>query len=114
VSPSRRFHLTLPPELEAEATAFGRAAGVGLGPAIRLLVASGLAAEAEPARPASIDPSALLATLTAAEHAVLMVASILPEGEQRMRSLAPRAAQSAEERLALFREQPAAPEEHGQ
>ena len=32
-----------------------------------------------------------------------MVASILPEGERRMRSLAERAAEAAEERLALFR-----------
>jgi hypothetical protein len=42
--------------------------------------------------------------LVAAEHAVLMVASILPEGEQRMRSLAVQATQAAEERLAHMRD----------
>jgi hypothetical protein len=45
-----------------------------------------------------------IAGLIAAEHAVLMVASVLPEGERRMRELGPRAAAAAEERLALFRE----------
>jgi len=102
VSASRRFHLILPPELEAEATAFGRGAGVGVGPAIRMLVARGLAAEAAPARPQAIDTSALLATLTAAEHAVLMVASILPDGERRRRELAERASVAAAARLSHF------------
>ncbi len=45
-----------------------------------------------------------IAALIAAEHAVLMVASVLPEGESRMRALAERATEAAEERLALFRE----------
>ena len=61
----------------------------------------------EPGRLDGGEPSgesaATLAALAAAEHAVLMVASILPEGERRMRSLAGRAAEAAEERLALFR-----------
>jgi hypothetical protein len=100
VSASRRFHLLLPVELEAEAKAFGRGAGLGLGAAIRLLVALGLEAEANPAR--STAEPALLATLTAAEHGVLMVASILPEGERRMRELSQRATLAAEERLAFF------------
>jgi hypothetical protein len=50
------------------------------------------------------DPPASLAALVAAEHAVLMVASILPEGEHRMQELAAQAARAAEERLALFRD----------
>ena len=50
------------------------------------------------------DPPASLAALVAAEHAVLMVASILPEGDRRMRELAPQAAIAAEERLTIFRE----------
>jgi hypothetical protein len=33
-----------------------------------------------------------------------MVASVLPEGQRRMRELAPEAAHAAEERLALVRE----------
>lgn len=111
MSASRRFHLLLPVELEAEAKAFGRASGLTLASAVRLLVARGLEAEANQAGLRPAESPALLATLTAAEHAVLMVASILPEGEARMRALAARATQSAEERLTLFREQLAAPEE---
>jgi hypothetical protein len=45
-----------------------------------------------------------LAGLVAAEHAALMVAAVLPDGERRLRDLAPRAAAAAEERLAMFRE----------
>jgi hypothetical protein len=110
VSASRRFHLLLPVELEAEAKAFGRASGLALAPAVRLLVARGLEAEADSAGPRLAESPVLLATLAAAEHAVLMVASILPEGEQRMRALAARASQAAEERLAMVVE-PAAPGE---
>ena len=105
---SRRFHLGLPSDLRAELAGFAHSHGLGLGPAIRLLVAQALD-PADSARPA--DSLAALAALTAAEHAVLMVASILPEGERRMRSLAERASQAAEERLLLFQEQAAAPEE---
>ena len=104
---SRRFHLGLPSDLRAELAGFAHSHGLGLGPAIRLLVAQAL--DPVSARPA--DSPAALAALTAAEHAVLMVASILPEGERRMRSLAERASQAAEERLLLFQEQAAAPEE---
>jgi hypothetical protein len=100
VSASRRFHLLLPSELEVEAKAFGRGVGLGLSAAIRLLVARGLEAEANPAG-SGLEP-AQLATLAAAEHGVLMVASILPEGERRMRELRQRATLAAEERLALF------------
>jgi hypothetical protein len=59
------------------------------------------AADMPSARP---DSPAALAALTAAELAVLMVASVLPEGQRRMHELAPEAALAAEERLALFRE----------
>jgi hypothetical protein len=100
VSASRRFHLLLPVKLEFEAKAYGRGVGLGLGAAIRLLVVRGLEAEANPAGSA-VEP-ALLATLEAAEHGVLMVASILPEGERRMRELRQRATLAAEERLAFF------------
>ena len=100
MSASRRFHLRLPAELDAKAKAFGHGAGLGLSAAIRLLVARGLQAEAKPT--ASSGEPALLATLAAAEHAVLMVASILPEGERRRRELGQQASVAAEERLALF------------
>lgn len=95
---SRRFHLALPVDLETELAAFARQHGLGLGPAMRLLAAQAL--EFGSQRP-SESPVAL-AALTAAEHAVLMVASILPEGERRMRELGQRAALAAEERLSLF------------
>ena len=77
--------------------------GLQLGPAIRMLVGRGLQWDRDAPSPQPDSPAAL-AALTASEHAVLMVASILPEGEQRMRSLAERAAEAAAERLALFRE----------
>lgn len=67
--------------------------------AIRVLLVRALNAEADRA-----DSPASLAGLTAAEHAVLMVASILPEGRRRMQELASEATVAAEQRLALFRE----------
>ncbi len=95
---SRRFHLILPADLEAELAAFARRRGLGLGPALRLL-----AAEALSGRPSvAPDSPASLAALLAAEHAILMVASVLPEGERRMREVGQRATAAAEERLALF------------
>jgi hypothetical protein len=99
VTISRRYQLRLPPTLDSELEAFARQRGLGLGPAIRLLVGSGLSMSET-----SADSPAALAALIASEHAVLMVASVLPEGEQRMRSLAERAAGAAEERLALVKE----------
>jgi hypothetical protein len=113
VRESRRFHIGLPSELEADLTSFADRHGLGLGPAIRLLVGQALAAEgiSRPVRPTAPDSPAALAALTAAEHAVLMVASVLPEGERRMRSLGERATQAAGERLALFQPPSDGPEE---
>jgi hypothetical protein len=101
VSASRRFHINLPADLEADLIGFARNHGLGLGPAIRLLVGNALRADQESQ---ACSSAAALAALTAAEHAVLMVASVLPEGQRRMRELAPQAATAAEARLALFRE----------
>ena len=103
---SRRYQLRLPAPLASELETFAAERGIGMCPAIRLLVASGLRAEALllKAPEGSRDSPATLAALTAAELAVLMVASVLPEGQRRMRELAPEAALAAEERLALFRE----------
>ena len=98
MSASRRFHLALPADLETELAGFASRRGLGLGPAIRLLTWQAL----ELGGPKSSDSPAALAALTAAEHAVLMVASILPEGERRKRELAVQASSAAEERLALF------------
>jgi len=103
VRTSRRFHLNLPSDLESALTLFARQRGLQLGPAIRLLLGIALHLDAE-ATNAPTDSPAALAALTAAELAVLMVASVLPEGQRRMHELAAEAALAAEERLALFRE----------
>jgi hypothetical protein len=68
------------------------------------LAATGLLGDQSLSSHNQADSPSTLAALTAAEHAVLMVASILPEGQRRMLELAPAAAAAAEERLARFRE----------
>jgi hypothetical protein len=104
---SGRVDIRLDPELLAALLAFATSNGLARGAAARLLMTRALR---EVDRPATQISPAQLAALMAAEHAVLMVASILPEGEQRMRALATRASQAAEERLAMVVE-PAAPGE---
>jgi hypothetical protein len=100
---SRRYQLRLSQPLSAEVEAFAVQRGLALCQAIRLLVAHGLESNTRQAGQ-SPDSLADLAALTAAEHAVLMVASVLPEGQRRMHELAPQAAIAAEERLAQFKE----------
>lgn len=106
MSTSRRYQLRLSPGLASELEAFAERLGLPRGPAIQLLIGRGLQAEAGgpnrsgPPR----DSPAALAGLAAAEHAVLMVASVLPEGQRRMHELAPEAALAAETRLSLFKE----------
>ena len=112
MEPSRRFHLLLPAEVDAALRTFADEKGVALAAALRELAMTGLAAEGR-SGPAEDNSAAILATLCAAEHAVLMVASVLPEGERRMRSLSERAALAAEERLALFRQPAKDPEGAG-
>lgn len=103
---SRRYQLRLPEPLASELETFACERDVGVCPAIRLLVASGLRAEGRPltAPEEWRDSPATLAALTAAELAVLMVASVLPEGQRRIHELGAQAAVAAQERLALFRE----------
>jgi hypothetical protein len=106
VRTSRRYQIRLPAPLASELESFGGQHGLGLSSAIRLLLGRGLQAEADGRRHANTpqDSAAALAGLAAAEHAVLMVASVLPEGQRRMYELASEAAVAAEARLALFRE----------
>lgn len=104
VRTSRRYHLLLPPDLKAELESYGRQRGWSLADAVRSLAALGLQAERGRGSDSQPESPATLATLTAAEHAVLMVASVLPEGQRRMQELAPAAASAAEERLAHFRD----------
>ena len=97
VSASRRLHLGLPADLEAEFAAFARRHGLSLGAAIRLLGGRALRAEVD-SRPSG-DSMVALAALIAAEHAVLMVASVLPEGQRRKQELSSQAAIEAQARL---------------
>ena len=84
---------------------FAQTHGLGIGPAIRMLIGYGLRLEvtATGVGEFPLDSAAALAALTAAEHAVLMVASVLPEGQRRLRDLSPAAATAAAERLALIK-----------
>ena len=101
VSPSRRFHLLLSPDLERRLRDFARSRGVALAVVIRELADQGLASSNGEAGPRAAESPLLLATLLAAEHAVLMVASILPEGERRKTELAAQAAVAAQERIGM-------------
>jgi hypothetical protein len=104
VRTSRRFQLRLADRLAQELEDFAARHDLGLCASIRALVELGLKADLTSfiADGGPRDSPAALAALTASEHAVLMVASVLPEGERRMRSLAERATEAAGERLALF------------
>jgi hypothetical protein len=114
VRTSRRYQIRLPALLDSSLESFARRYGLGLSSAIRLLVGRGLQADAQSLIPGDVprDSPAALAALAASEHAVLMVASVLPEGERRMRSLAERATEAAAERLSLFQPTGDGGEEH--
>ena len=101
VSPSRRFHLLLPLDLEGRLRDFAASRGVALAVALRELAAQGLASYAGETDSRRAESPLLLAALLAAEHAVLMVASILPEGERRRQELAAQAAVAAQERIGM-------------
>lgn len=103
VRASRRFHFWLPADLESLLVAFARRHGLGLGPSIRLVLGRSL--REEDGAHQSDESLASVAALIAAEHAVLMVSTVLPEGQRRKSELAPLAVAAAEERLALLREQ---------
>src|SRR5579871_3974854 len=102
---SHRLDIRIDPTQLAELDRFANANGLARAAGARVLIARGLISEGGGAADAR---ATALAALVASEHAVLMVASVLPEGESRMRALAARASAAAEERLAMFVE-PAAP-----
>ena len=104
MSASRRFHLFLPSELEARVRTFAFRRGQALAVALRELAAQALEASEQQSNTQPIESPGTLAALVAAEHAALMVASVLPDGERRMQELAQQAAVAAEARLAMFRE----------
>ncbi len=101
MSSSRRFHLLLPPDLERRLRDFAVSRGVALAVAVRELADQGLASSVGQAGHPEAESPLLLATLLAAEHAVLMIASILPEGERRRMELAAQAAVAAQERIGM-------------
>ncbi len=98
VSAKRRIHFQLPSELEAEVRAIGREHGIGLGPAIRVVLRRGI--DRGPVAEACRDCASGLAALIAAEQTLLVVASILPQGRSLVDGLAADAATAAEQRLA--------------
>ena len=102
MSAKRRIHLQLPSDLERELRLVGQQHGVGLGPAIRILVRRGLDRDGEHQR--CRDCAAAVAALIAAEHTLLVVASILPQGTSLIGGLATEAVAAAEQRLALVEE----------
>ena len=102
VSPSRRFHLLLPSELEARLHEFANRHGLSLAAALRELVGQALAGHEGQTEARRAESPLLLATLLAAEHAVLMVASVLPEGDRRRAELAAKAAAAAQERIQVL------------
>ncbi|MDQ2943782.1 MAG: hypothetical protein M3R21_08970 [Candidatus Dormibacteraeota bacterium] len=99
-----RLHIRLSPATRAELLRAAAALGLPLSSVARQLIEAQLERK-DSAQLADADRRLVgLATLVAAEHAVLMVASVLPEGERRMRELGSQAASAAEDRLALFKE----------
>jgi hypothetical protein len=99
---SHRLQVAFTPDQRSAIAERARGAGLSLSATVRQLVAAALSLDPIAAEPH--DSPASLAALVAAEHAVLMVASVLPEGQRRMRELGSQAAAAAEARLALFRE----------
>jgi hypothetical protein len=79
---------------------------MGLSPAARLLLAQGLrsASAAGPVHQPGAEPLGL-ATLVAAEHALLLLAAVMPDGQRRRAELAERAVIAAEDRLAALTEE---------
>jgi hypothetical protein len=98
---SHRLQVGFSPAQRSAIGERARDAGLSLSSTVRQLVSTSLSLEQTTG---ASDPPAALAALVAAEHAVLMVASVLPEGQRRMHELAPQAALAAEERLATVRE----------
>jgi len=106
VETTHRIQVRLNGELLFRIRRFAQDSGLGLSPALRLLAARSLGAGAgEAIGVTAAGERASLAALLAAEHALLLTASVLPEGERRMAALSERAAGAAEERLALFADQ---------
>jgi hypothetical protein len=95
--------LQLPGDMEQELRKVGEDLGIGLGPAIRVVLRRWLDLEhVDSGR----DSSAAVAGLIAAEQTLLVVASILPGGQSLVADLAGEAAAAAERRIAQVEEAP--------
>ena len=99
---TRRIQVRISASQRSAVAERAKQSGLSLSAVVRQLVAAALTFDTEPGP--RFDSPAALAALVAAEHAALMVALVLPDGERRMLELGPRAAAAAEQRLALFRE----------
>lgn len=99
-SRGRRLQVRFTLDQRAAIAARAESSGLSQGAIVRQLVAAALKSDAGVE---AADSPLGIAALVAAEHAVLMVASVLPDGERRMHELGPKAAAAAEERLVLVR-----------
>jgi Ribbon-helix-helix protein, copG family len=96
VGTSRRLQVRLPSALVVQVEELAGEHGISLSDALRVLVARGAAERA-----GSSEPLALAATV-ASEHALLLLAGFLPDGERRLAELGERAIVAARERIALL------------
>ena len=100
---SRRLQVRLPSDLVVQVEELAGEHGISLSDALRLLVARGAAD-----RGRSAEPLALAATV-ASEHALLLLAGFLPDGQRRLAELGERAIIAAQERIALLTDVEARP-----
>jgi len=90
---SRRLQVRLPSDLVTQVEELADEHRISLSDAIRVLVARGAADRAR-----SSEPLALAAAV-ASEHALLLLAGFLPDGEQRLAELSELAVTAAQERI---------------
>ena len=101
-SQARRLQVGFTTAQRAAIVEQARHGGLSLSATVRQLVSAALSLE--PSTGGKADSPASLAALVAAEHAALMVATVLPDGRRRMQELGAEAAAAAEERLAMFKD----------
>jgi hypothetical protein len=95
---SRRLQVRLPSDLVARVVELADEHRISLSDAVRILVARGASDRA------SSSHSVALAAAFAAEHALLLLAGFLPDGQRRLVELGPRALEATRERIALLTE----------
>ena len=93
---SRRLQVRLPSDLVIQVEELAGEHRISLSDAIRVLVARGATD-----RTRSSEALALAATV-ASEHALLLLAGFLPDGQERLAELSERAVTAAQERIAFL------------